>query len=234
MRRRLLAALLLLAPTATGAQALHCSVPSVLPRQSVVGEGEHRRVTPIGGYTLALSWSPEYCRARGESAEARLQCGGAGRFGFILHGLWPEGARAGTWPQWCRRPALVPERVVRATLCAMPSVALIQHEWEKHGSCGFANAESYFRASRILFAAVRYPDMNRLSRRDLDAGSFARHFAAANPGLDAAMIRVDTNHRGWLEGVRLCLDRRFRPQSCPADHNGPPDHAPVRIWRSQP
>lgn len=225
------AALLLALPGVAAAQAPRCAVPRVLPRQSVVGEGERRHVIPVAGYTLALSWSPEYCRDEGDRRDARLQCGGAmGSFGFILHGLWPEGARPGSWPQWCRPPQLVPEKVVRETLCAMPSVRLIQHEWEKHGSCGFANADSYFRAARILYGAVRYPDMDRLSRRQLDVDAFARSFAAANR-IDPRGVRVQTNRRGWLEEVWLCLDRRFRPQACPGGRND--GDVDVRIWRGR-
>ena len=74
---RLIAALgatVVLMPGSAFAQAYQCRVPSVpvsVPR--VEPDGPVRRV-PIAGYTLALSWSPEYCRGRERSAGDRVQC----------------------------------------------------------------------------------------------------------------------------------------------------------------
>jgi len=130
-------ALLLLAvvPAAAGAQAISCRVPDRLPASPP--PGGQARLLPIGGYTLALSWSPEYCRFRQQSSEDRFQCGDpTSRFGFVLHGLWPDG-RGDLWPQYCRKGGAVPEPVLRETLCVMPSVELQQHEWAKHGVCAF-------------------------------------------------------------------------------------------------
>lgn len=118
--------LALLNPAAAGAQAISCQIPDRLP--AARPDSGERDVMPIAGYTLALTWSPEYCRTRKRSAEDHLQCGGPReRFGFVLHGLWPDG-RGGRWPQYCRAADIVPEAVTRETLCAMPSVQLQQHE----------------------------------------------------------------------------------------------------------
>ena len=224
-------ALLLLAvvPAAAGAQAISCRVPDRLPASPP--PGGQARLLPIGGYTLALSWSPEYCRFRQQSSEDRFQCGGpASRFGFVLHGLWPDG-RGDLWPQYCRKGVAVPEPVLRETLCVMPSVELQQHEWAKHGVCAFRTPDAYFRASRALYAAVRYPDMDALSRnRDLRVASFAAAFAARNPGLRPGMMRVSIDTKGWLEEVLVCLDARFRPTACRQDR-ADQDRRPLRIWR---
>lgn len=186
----------------------------------VCGAGARPPEAP--GYTLALSWSPEFCKRNGKRPDARIQCaGGGGRYGFILHGLWPERRRT-----FCATGG-VPPHVVRDTLPVMPSPELIDHEWRKHGSCVFSSADAYFRASRILFRALRFPDMDALSRRPLDTGDFARAFAAANRGLDPSAVTVHTNGKGWLEEVRLCLSARMRPEPCEASG----DRGRVRIWR---
>jgi ribonuclease T2 len=227
----IVAFLLAVLPAAASAQAISCRVPDRLPAASPEPRGV-ARIVPVGGYTLALSWSPEYCRLKRDSATDKLQCGGAtGRFGFVLHGLWPDG-RGDQWPEYCRDAQPVPEPVLRATLCAMPSVQLQQHEWAKHGVCAFPNPAAYFRAARLLHAAVRYPDMDALSRnRNLHVAGFATAFAARNPGVRADMLRVQRNPRGWLEQVLLCLDVRFRPTVC-RDGGAARDTRPLRIWRS--
>lgn len=219
------------ASSGAGAQAISCRIPDQLPAARPESP-ESRRIVPIGGYSLALSWSPEYCRLRRNDVDDRLQCAGpADRFGFVLHGLWPDG-HGDLWPQYCRPAETVPGEVSRATICAMPSVRLQQHEWSKHGVCAFPSADAYFRASRMLYGAIRFPDMNALSRnRKLHVAGLAAAFAARNPRIKPGMLWVDLNARGWLEGVVVCLDRNFRPRSCPkggADR----DRRPVRIWRA--
>ncbi|RPF72750.1 ribonuclease T [Aurantiacibacter spongiae] len=214
------------------AQAYQCRVPSgpvILP--NVRRDGPVRRV-PVGGYTLALSWSPEFCRFREGNARHARQCSGReGRFAFVVHGLWPEGRRGG-WPQWCptdRRPS---QTEVRASLCMTPDAGLIAHEWAKHGSCMVRDPDGYLRITRILWNSLRWPDFDRLSRdRDLSASDIRNAFADANRYWEPEMVGLVLNERGWLEEMRLCYDTRFRPARCDARRFGPADAERVRIWR---
>lgn len=82
-----------------------------------------------------------------------------------------------------------------------------------------------------MFGAVRFPDMDRLSRKPLTAGAFRTAFAAANDGLTSEMIRLKINRRGWLQEVRLCLAENFRPSRCPASMRRADDNREVKIWR---
>jgi len=194
-------------------------------------DGPVRRLQ-IAGYTLSFSWAPEYCRGRTDSAADRIECSGDfGRFGLILHGLWPEG-RGGLWPQWCpttRRPT---PGEVRANLCMTPSAKLLAHEWAKHGACMAPTPERYFALARKLWSALALPDLDLLSRRKaLDAGMVRQAFIAVNPSLRPNQIGLLVNKRGWLEEVRLCYDRRFEPQRCARSRFGPADAAPIKIWR---
>ncbi len=221
------------------AQAWQCRPPANLPRPVIEPQpaGEIRR-TAVASYILALSWSPEYCRARGRDPDMALQCDGKiGDFGFILHGLWPE-AKGPDYPQWCRKADLLPRKVVADNICMTPSVQLLQHEWAKHGTCMARRPETYFAAAKLLFEAIDFPDMDRLSRQGgkpgeapLNAAGLAAAFASFNEGLPANAIRVKTNERGWLQEVRICLDKKFRPQACPGFVRGAPDKAEVKIWR---
>lgn len=222
------------APAPALAQAYQCRMPEraitpVSPRRS---SDDVRRVTPVTGYTLALSWSPEHCKGREEAPGEALQCSrDFGEFGFILHGLWPEGKTAAD-PQYCARtPVQVPLAVVRKTLCAMPSQRLIAHQWDKHGSCMARDPESYFRTATTVYRGVRLPDMERLSRRALTHGMLRREMARLNPGMMAQSIAIRSNARGWLQEVRICLGLNYRPRACPAHVRQPRGDAPLRIWR---
>ena len=233
MIRLALAAAALLAPAAVEAQAYRCAIPDepLRVRPDLPTPGQPKRVLPIGGYTLALTWNPQHCRAQRREARASFQCGGGNRFGFTLHGLWPDGTGR-QWPQYCRPAALLPDAVVRANLCATPSVQLLQHEWAKHGTCmpGYKPA-SYFARATGLYGRLRLPDMEALSRRPLTAGALASAVAALNPGLPANAIRVTATREGWLDELWLCLDRRFRYSRCRPGSGGVTPGSDIAIWR---
>ena len=222
-------------PAAATAQAYQCRAPGNLPAARAATSQSPAIRTPTTAYTLALSWSPEFCRSRARDPAHRLQCsgpnaGGAGRFGFIVHGLWPEGARAA--PQWCRQVPPPAASVVRGQLCRTPSVDLIGHEWAKHGSCMARDAGGYFKVGNILYDAMRFPAMEALSRDPaLTAGALRQALADSNPGRPANSFGLLTSRTGWLREVRVCLNRRFRPARCAARQYGPRDAAALKIWR---
>jgi len=233
MNRTVLVAVALLVPGMVQAQAYSCAVPSGIQpvRPDLPSAEQPARDIPIGSYTLAISWTPQYCRDNADRPAARLQCGSGNRFGFTLHGLWPDGVGK-TWPQYCRAAGIVPQPVIRAHLCATPSAQLMQHEWAKHGTCmpGYRPAK-FFAQSGALYAKLRYPDMDALSRAPLTAGRFAAAMARANPGLGATMMRITADKQGWLDEVWICLDRRFRYRRCPVHQGGLNPSAPLQIWR---
>jgi len=232
MRLAAMAIAALAVPATAHAQAYQCRVqqgPVSVPR---VQQDEATRQMPVSGYTLALSWSPEYCRTRQNSRADERQCSGrGGRFGFIVHGLWPDGHGSG-WPQWCPiRRELTPRELAR-NLCMTPSARLLAEEWAKHGSCMSFRPESYFRITRILWSSLRWPDFDRLSRRPgLTAGDIRKTFADANPHWRPEHVGLKLNERGWLEEMRLCYGKDFLPAPCDAARSGPADSQPAKIWR---
>jgi ribonuclease T2 len=225
---------------AVQAQAWQCIAPASLPRPSPehAKPGEVRR-TPVSRYILALSWSREHCKGREKELGAALQCAGRiGEFGFIVHGLWPEAAGP-DYPQWCRKAEPLSRKVVAENVCMTPDVQLLQHEWAKHGTCMARKPETYFGAAKLLFEAMTFPDMDRLSRqgekegKPLTAAVLADAFATNNEGLPAEALRVKTNRKGWLEEVRVCLNRKFKPMRCPSFVKGAPSGSEVKIWRGR-
>ncbi len=212
------------------AQAYQCRVPQRIVAPPITREGPVRRV-PVTGYTLAVSWSPEFCKGREASRADLVQCSGTnGRFGLVVHGLWPEGR--GTWPQWCPTPRKVAPAELKRNLCMMPSARMQAHEWARHGACMARSPAKYFEITRILWEGLRLPDFDRLSKDEpLTAGAIRARFAAANPGWTPEAVGLVVNERGWLNELRLCYDRKFMPEACDRRRFGPADAAPVKIWR---
>lgn len=225
-----LAGLVLALPAEAHAQAYQCRAPQVTSVPTVAPDGP-RRVSAITGYTLALSWSPEFCRTRGEQRAQAVQCGGDnGSFGLVVHGLWPESDRG--WPQWCEAKARLTPAEVRSAMCLMPSERLVARAWAKHGACMVRRPASYLRLIRVLYDGLRLPDFDRIAREDgLTAGRIRAAFADANPGWPENAIGVELNRRGWLEEIRLCYSQRFRPVACPPGRRGAKDGAQAKIWR---
>lgn len=207
-----------------------CAIPTDLPRPMLEGPTAEapRRILPIGGYTLAVSWTPEYCVNRASSPQDRIRCGAEKPFGFTLHGLWPDGEGA-EWPQYCAPTRLVPEKDIRDHLCSNPSPQLIQHEWEKHGTCMSKTPADYLAKSRALYGELKFPEMDKLSGRTMRAADFQKAFADANPGMAPDQMRLLVGKSGWLEEVWVCLDKGFRRHACPAHQGGALPEQVVRI-----
>ncbi len=212
------------------AQHYQCNLPRG-PRVPEIQPDAPPRAMPVTGYTLALSWSPEFCKPRqGQRRHARQCSGRDGMFGLIVHGLWPESGRS--WPQWCaaqRRPL---PREVAANMCISPSAALVARQWAKHGACMTKRPATYFKVTRILWQGLRIPDYDRISREDdLTAGTIRTRFVDANPGWIREAVGVKLNARGWLEELRLCYDKRFMPTACERSRFGAADEVEAKIWR---
>lgn len=221
------------------AQAYQCRVPQRVSVPPVQRNGPVRQM-PVTGYTAALSWSPEFCKGRETQPRHRSQCSGqTGRFGLVMHGLWPEGAGGRSdakghsiWPQWCptaRRPS---PAETRRNMCMMPSARLVATQWAKHGSCMTQRPETYFKIARIFWNGTAKPDYDRLSRQDgLTAGDIRRAFSDANDGLEPRAVGVKLNARGWFQELSVCLNKRFRPRPCNPQRFGAPDRTKANIWR---
>jgi ribonuclease T2 len=228
VRLRALLAVALLTATPAQAQLTACQLPDRLPTlNGNVRPDATRRIVAIDGYILALSWSPQHCARARKNDD--FQCK-HNRFGFVLHGLWPQG-RNRTWPQYCRPATPLSASVLRNNLCATPSVNLLQHGWAKHGTCMTRTPEVYFDQARAAYGRVRFPDMEKLARSDrLTVGRLTAAMVSVNGrALSPRGIKVRATRDGWLEEIQICLDRRQRFAACGADDR--PALSPTRPIR---
>jgi ribonuclease T2 len=172
------------------------------------GAAEHRSAGTFDYYVLALSWSPTYCasdRGRGSA----FQCGSGRRYAFVVHGLWPQ-YREG-WPQYCaRQEARVAEPLVAAMLDIMPSPRLVQHQWNKHGTCTGLAPGDYFALTRRLYDELRIPARYIQPGRTIEVSvrRFIADFLATNRDLARNMISVQCGNRrdrARLAELRICF-----------------------------
>lgn len=165
-------------------------------------------------YVLAMSWSPAYCAERGRSADP-TQCGVRQPFRFIVHGLWPQGSEGSL--HFCEREdARLSQSLEDEMLDIMPSLALIQHQWRKHGVCSGKSAEDYFALTRRAFERVSVPSAFEEMMIPFRARPEAieRTFIEANPGLERDMIAVSCQRDTFRE-VRICMDADLNFVRCP-------------------
>lgn len=227
MRSATALALLLALPVPVPVAAQDCVIPAgIRPAPAARYDPRDRVAAPITHHLLALSWSPEFCRFRRDEPAQRMQCG-RNRFGFVVHGLWPEGP--GRYdPRDCAPAPPLDAATVGMHLCMMPGAALIQQQWATHGSCGWRSGAAYLDATARLWRGLRLPDVSAATT----AGAVRDAFVRANPGLPRAAIVVETNRRGWLREVRLCYPRELsRPIACPDGRTGAPDRISVKVER---
>ncbi len=165
-------------------------------------------------YVLSLSWSPAFCASRPSDRQPE-QCRATPRFGFVVHGLWPQHAKGG-WPERCSAERRVPQPVIDRMLPLMPSKGLILHEWLKHGTCTGQSPADYFAKVEAARARITLPPdiATPALPAPVPAEVLRDRLIAANPGLSVPSLALVCNGPQVAE-VRICLnpDLGFRPCS---------------------
>src|SRR5271155_1386007 len=137
-------------------------------------------------YLLSLSWSPAFCLSDPGAAE----CNGPRRFGFIVHGLWPQYEKG--WPQNCNVHERVPDNVASSISDIMPARGLIYHEWSAHGTCSGLSPADFFALVRRAYTAVSIPQELSAPTQAIEQSPAAigGAFLQANPQLTSQSVVV--------------------------------------------
>lgn len=223
-----LSAALAFASAADAASLKSCAVPrEVTPAPSEIPPPDQIHTDiPTAAYLLALYWSPEACRAGIPESDKKIQCE-ANRFGFTVHGLWPNGPDR-VHPRYCRPSPPMSVKTVKANLCMTPSPWLLQHEWQAHGTCEWATPEAYFKKTRAVRDRLNVPDLEPGPDGTLTAGQVREAFLKRNRGLTREGLNVRVSKDNRLTEVWVCMDLKFRWAACRGG-NGTPDRVPVRV-----
>ena len=166
-------------------------------------------------YLLSLSWSPAFCLESSDSA----QCHGPRRFGFVVHGLWPQNETG--WPEHCAGGDEVPESVVEGILDLMPARGLVFHEWSAHGTCSGLDPTQFFGLVRRAYGTIVVPPslVSPNSEIEQSPGAIVNAFLEANPRLPAQSVVATCTRQGAprLREVHVCFERSLAPRACSAD-----------------
>jgi ribonuclease T2 len=172
-------------------------------RENIAGQFDY--------YVMSLSWSPEYCATNNNPDST--QCGER-RYSLVVHGLWPQYENGG-FPADCSAERAVPQTIVDSMLDIMPSKKLIQHEWDKHGTCSGLSVEKYFQLTRQIYNSIAIPDRYQQPTEYITTNikSLESDLIAVNPTLDGSKIAIDCKGR-FLQEVRICYDKNNQPRVC--------------------
>jgi ribonuclease T2 len=160
-------------------------------------------------YLLTLSWSPEFCHGHPNAPE----CGG--HHGFMVHGLWPQYSN-GTWPAGCQTSQPAPTDTSPVANIMPPDI--IEHEWEKHGTCSGLSGNDYFALIRKVFDSIQIPSQfaSPTSSFTMRPGALKNDFEKSNPGLSDQDMAIQLKSRRYLNAVEICLtkDNSPKPTAC--------------------
>lgn len=191
----LVAALILATPPAWAAQ---CS-----PAKGQTGQFDY--------YLLSLSWAPSYC-ATPSGKKNPQECGPGTSYGFVVHGLWPQYG-SGQWPQCCQAVAPVsPSPVVDKAAQVIIGSSLMEHEWEKHGSCVTGDQDRYFgEINQVVDALGLAPQVPGTGLNSIKVSDLKKNWPAPPEA-----ISVQCKGKRLTE-VHVCLDKSLSPMACPPE-----------------
>ncbi len=230
-KKNLFAALLCLSsaltPLAMAQQA--CQLPPISAQNPPNVRVDYRNPqAPVDYYLLSVSWSPEFCASKGQKPYMQCQLN---KFEWVVHGLWPQNAAARNvreHPRFCQTTP-VPLDIAKNHLCMMPDPYLIQAEWQKHGSCAFAEPQAYLAKTQKLWQGLVKPSLAGV--RELTVGELKQAWVQKNPQLKPDFISVKLGKKRFLEEVGICYNKNDAPMSCQGNgnRNSPPDYLRIKI-----
>ncbi len=169
-------------------------------------------------YLLNLSWSPDFCNnmktlspQERSSAGRDLEC--SAPHAFVLHGLWPQNFD-GTYPNNCaQRPGPAhPERNLDMT----PNLALLKHEWAKHGTCTTLSPDAFFATARQAYTSVQIPGTLQQVDKELmlSPAVILDLFYAANPSFPQGSFALSCGGNR-LTAIEACFSKDgVQPIAC--------------------
>lgn len=187
-------------------------------------------------YILSYSWAPRHCEKTSDvkpGDKNYLQCHDKDKYGYVLHGLWPQGKfdDVGNYPRACEGDynKKIERAVLEKYLCMTPSVWLLQHEYEYHGTCmhdeSLESPEKYFETAYKLHSKMTLPEKQMPNN-----GSSIQWFVDNNKKI--GLFKEAIQYYGSGEEWQFCMDNEFKFIGCPVKSStqsvGVDDSCPIK------
>jgi ribonuclease T2 len=144
-----------------------------------------------------------------------MQCRSGRPYGFVLHGLWPQNERG--YPQACDtdQPHEVSQENMERMLKVSPSEDLVQHEWQKHGTCSGLSQNDFVSSAVAAYSSVTVPSTYKQPDDQIQTSpdEVRDAFLSVNSGLRSDDVAA-TCSRNDLAEVWVCLDKSLKPRAC--------------------
>ncbi len=113
----------------------------------------------------------------------------------------------------CSNASPVAAETVDHMLNYMPSRGLIQHEWQKHGTCTGLSAQDYFaRRNRRTQVSMYRSSIGGSGASSNSSYGSGKEFCRSQPRASEA-FRVSC-HAGELVSLEVCVDKNLQYRSC--------------------
>lgn len=163
-------------------------------------------------YALVLSWSPDFC-ATNKKAANTPQCEIGRKYGFVLHGVWPQHEQG--YPESCTDEKIPNE--LRNKCDIFPTAGLCDHEWEKHGTCSGLGVAGYLNFAAQLKSSIVIPKQFKSPETSVrtTVEQFKADFVTHNPSFTPESIAPYCSGSGrFLKEVFFCIDKSGKSRAC--------------------
>ncbi len=158
-------------------------------------------------YLLNLVPAAEFCKIKDVGPHCVPP-----RYGIVGHGLWPQN-NDGTYPVFCdtRSGPRNPNKYLTLT----PNLALLDHEWQKHGTCTSLDADAFFHLGEEALKSFKMPASFEHQKPGLalKPEEVIQLVLKANPGFPEGSVVVwCSEHR--FTSVSACFSKDLHPIAC--------------------
>lgn len=161
-------------------------------------------------YLLDLVPGPRFCEIKDVGPACQPQTG------LVVHGLWPQN-NDDTWPQFCSNRSH--ETDLHGSLDLTPDLHLLQHEWDKHGTCTGLSGAEYFAAEHVARAQVTVPQalLTATPNRTFTPLFLLNMFYLVNPALPPGSLSLSCREDTFT-AIEACFDKKLQPAACVGLH----------------
>lgn len=173
-------------------------------------------------HVLAVSWQPGFCEHKGK--DDKPECKDMARGELVvdhvtLHGLWPNKKECKKNYGSCGGPeenghVKLTDETLSLLKPWMPNARydqwLVNHEWDKHGTCRMLDADGYFRESVALTQKIAASAIGRILSENIGSSVAVKDYFSqidAELGAGASQRVALSCSKGFITELQISLPR---------------------------